>query len=134
MVRNWHICSCRRITTQICLNKGNQNICRMNSTATTNIECCTLGFDHILATNSLSWLERVSLIECRRTSTRCGIGRMSVFVVIMLFLSEAQIAAALTCYCIECTIGIECTGDQCYAQVVSGHVSVTTEHTVTCFT
>ena len=54
---------------------------------------------------------------------------MSVFVVLMLFLSEAQIAAALTCYCIDCTIGIECTGDQCYAQVVSGHVSVTTEHT-----
>ena len=79
-----------------------------------------MGFDHILATNLLSWLERVSLIECRRTSTRCGIGRMSAFAVLMMFLSAAQIAAALTCYCIDCSIGIECTGDQCYAQVVSG--------------
>ena len=32
----------RTITTQICLSEGNQNICRINSTATTT-ECCTSG-------------------------------------------------------------------------------------------
>ena len=29
-------------------------------------------------------------------------------------------AAALTCYCSDCSRGNECTGDLCYAQVVNG--------------